>query len=60
MREHEADAGRYARLKERLARDYGLDRRGYTNAKGTFIWAVLGSADRWAQEVGWEPDPTDA
>lgn len=60
MREHETDVDRYVRLKERLARHYGLARRGYTNAKGTFIWAVLGDADRWAQEVGWEPDPIDA
>jgi GrpB-like predicted nucleotidyltransferase (UPF0157 family) len=35
-------------------------RYSYTDAKAPFIWEVLRAADRWSQEVGWEPGPSDA
>ena len=60
MRTHVEDAARYARLKRRLAEQFGYDRSGYTDAKGPFIWEVQYRADRWSQEVGWEPGPSDA
>ncbi|MEZ4708412.1 MAG: GrpB family protein [Caldilineaceae bacterium] len=60
MRTHPADARRYAEVKYALAAQYGYDRQGYTEAKTPFIWEVMQKADRWSQEVGWEPGPTDA
>ncbi len=60
MRAHPIDAGRYAELKCRLARAYRDDRRGYTEGKSSFIWAIMAKADRWSQDIGWQPGPTDA
>ena len=60
MRTHREDAELYARLKRQLAEQYGYDRSGYTDAKDPFIWEVMHRADRWSQEVGWEPGPSDA
>jgi GrpB-like predicted nucleotidyltransferase (UPF0157 family) len=37
MRSHPETAAEYASLKMRLAREYGFDREGYTNAKTAFI-----------------------
>ena len=60
MRTHQEDAARYAELKRRLAAQYGEDRHGYTEAKEPFIWEVMRLADRWSQDVGWEPGTSDA
>lgn len=60
LRAHRAEAGRYQALKYELAARYGEDREGYTTAKGPFIWEVIQLADRWSQEVGWRPGPSDA
>ena len=60
MRTHEEDAQRYAELKHRLAEQYGEDRLGYTDAKCPFIWEIMMKADKWNQETGWEPGPSDA
>jgi GrpB-like predicted nucleotidyltransferase (UPF0157 family) len=60
MRTHEEDAKRYAELKYRLADKYRDDRYSYTNAKGPFIWEIMAAADRWSQETGWHPGPSDA
>ena len=60
MRAHPVDAGRYAELKRCLARQHHDDRQGYTEAKSAFIWAIMAQADRWSQETGWQPPPTDA
>jgi GrpB-like predicted nucleotidyltransferase (UPF0157 family) len=37
LRSHSVDAAEYARLKTRLAHEYGADREGYTNSKTDFI-----------------------
>ncbi len=60
MRTHREDAELYAQLKRQLAKQYGYDRSGYTDAKDPFIWEVIYRADRWSQEIGWEPGPSDA
>jgi GrpB-like predicted nucleotidyltransferase (UPF0157 family) len=59
MRAHADDAKRYARLKRELADKYREHRHSYTEAKMPFIWEIMASADRWSQEVGWEPGPSD-
>lgn len=60
MRVHPVDASRYAELKYALAAQYGHDRQGYTEAKAPFTWEIMRKADRWSQEIGWKPGPTDA
>jgi GrpB-like predicted nucleotidyltransferase (UPF0157 family) len=60
LRTHDGDAARYAALKWDLAERYRQDRIAYTDAKGPFIWVTMAKADAWAQEVGWEPGPSDA
>src|SRR5262245_9328770 len=60
LRAHPDEAQQYAALKRRLAAQYQTDRPGYTDAKGPFTWKLMRRADRWSQEVGWEPGPTDA
>jgi GrpB-like predicted nucleotidyltransferase (UPF0157 family) len=60
MRTHREDAERYADLKYRLAEQYGDDRHGYTEAKAAFTWEVMVKADKWSQNTGWEPGPSEA
>jgi GrpB-like predicted nucleotidyltransferase (UPF0157 family) len=60
LRTHEPDARRYAACKYRLAEQYRDDREGYTTAKSPLIWEIVGQANRWSQEVGWEAGPSDA
>jgi GrpB-like predicted nucleotidyltransferase (UPF0157 family) len=60
MRAHEQDARRYARLKYDLAEKFRDDRSSYTNGKDPFIWEILSKADKWSQEIGWEPGTPDA
>jgi len=60
LRAHAEEARRYESLKYQLAAKYREDRHGYTDAKGPFIWEIMTKADRWSQEVGWEPGSRDA
>ena len=60
MRTHKEDAELYAQLKLQMADQYGYDRSGYTDAKDPFIWEVMYRANRWSQEIGWEPGTSDA
>ncbi len=60
IRAHPHSLERYATLKYSLAEQYGEDRHGYTEAKAPFIWEVMALADRWCQETGWAPGPSDA
>jgi GrpB-like predicted nucleotidyltransferase (UPF0157 family) len=60
LRTHAEEARSYESLKYKLAARYKEDRHGYTDAKAPFIWEVMAKADRWSQEVGWEPGPSDA
>jgi GrpB-like predicted nucleotidyltransferase (UPF0157 family) len=55
-----SEADRYAAIKRSLAARYRDDRHAYTDGKQPFIWEVMGRADRWSQEVGWSPGPSDA
>jgi GrpB-like predicted nucleotidyltransferase (UPF0157 family) len=52
-------AHRYAEFKTDLATRLADDRHGYTDAKRPFIWEVMQAADRWSQETGWQPRPSD-
>ena len=60
LRAHAEDARRYAKVKHHLAEAYRHDRHGYTDAKIPHVWEIMARADRWSQEVGWEPGLTDA
>jgi GrpB-like predicted nucleotidyltransferase (UPF0157 family) len=60
LRSHADDANRYERLKRELAETYREHRHAYTEAKAPFIWETMAKADRWSQEVGWQPPPSDA
>lgn len=59
LRAHPDVASAYAMLKRSLAARFRDDRHGYTDAKNPFIWAVMRRANDWAQEIGWEPGPSD-
>jgi GrpB-like predicted nucleotidyltransferase (UPF0157 family) len=59
MRIHDEDAQAYAKLKYDLAEEYQEDRQRYTESKTPFIWEIMRKADRWSQETGWRPGPTD-
>ncbi|MGH7709905.1 MAG: GrpB family protein [Gemmatimonadaceae bacterium] len=60
LRVHAEEARGFAAMKRQLAERYGSDRIGYTNAKAPAIWDIMIKADRWSQEVGWVPGPSDA
>jgi GrpB-like predicted nucleotidyltransferase (UPF0157 family) len=60
VRAHDDDARRYAAAKHHLAEQYGEDRHGYTEAKAPIIWDIMQKADRWNQETGRVPGPSDA
>ncbi|MBN1581086.1 MAG: GrpB family protein [Anaerolineae bacterium] len=60
MRTHPEDARRYAELKYRLAETYRDDRLAYTESKAPFIWEIMAQANKWSQESGWHPGPSDA
>ena len=59
LRTHPGEAARYEHLKRELAVRYRDDRTAYTEAKDPFIWEVMRRADRWSQETGWAPGPTE-
>lgn len=60
LREHEAEAAWYSRIKTQLAEQFVDDRQGYTNAKGWYLWEIMKKADTWHQETGRIPGPSDA
>ena len=59
MRAHPLDAQRYAELKYGLAAAYRDDRLAYTESKSGFIWAIMAQANKWSQDTGWRPPPSD-
>lgn len=60
LRAYDEEARKYEELKRELAERFRTDRHAYTDAKQPFIWDLMGRADRWSQEVGWVPGPSDA
>lgn len=60
IRTHPQDAQAYVAEKYRLAEECREDRQGYTEAKEPIIWQIMQRADRWSQDVGWSPGPSDA
>lgn len=62
LRTHPEVADEYAQLKMALAKQYDRpqDREAYTDAKDPFIWKVMLQANKWAQQTGWIPGPSDA
>jgi GrpB-like predicted nucleotidyltransferase (UPF0157 family) len=61
LRSHPGHSSKYAAVKHSLATRFSLpgQRQDYVDAKAPFIWETIRLADRWAQEVGWEPPPSD-
>ena len=59
LRVDQRSASEYAALKRDLAQRYGHDRQAYTDAKAPFCWKIIQRADTWAQQIGWEPGPSD-
>jgi len=59
LRAHDEDAAWYGTIKRDLAEQYRDDRGGYTAAKTPYLWEIMQKADRWAQETGWAPGPSD-
>jgi GrpB-like predicted nucleotidyltransferase (UPF0157 family) len=60
LRTHPDSCATYAAVKHSLAHLLVSDRTAYVDGKEPFIWDTLRQADRWAQNTGWEPGPTDA
>jgi GrpB-like predicted nucleotidyltransferase (UPF0157 family) len=60
LRVDQTSADEYESIKRALARQYGSDRHGYTDAKAAICWKIIQRADEWAQQTGWQPGPTDA
>jgi GrpB-like predicted nucleotidyltransferase (UPF0157 family) len=62
LRNHPDIAYQYAQLKIELAQQHAHvnDHVAYTEAKDPFIWQVIARADKWAQQIGWVPEPSDA
>lgn len=60
LRSHDEARYQYESTKRDLAVQFRLERDKYSAAKHSVIWQILGMADRWAAETGWEPGPTDA
>jgi GrpB-like predicted nucleotidyltransferase (UPF0157 family) len=60
LRAHAEEARGYATPKYQLAAMCREDRHGYTDAKAPFISEIMMKADRWSQEIGWEPGAPDA
>jgi GrpB-like predicted nucleotidyltransferase (UPF0157 family) len=62
LRTHSDIAYQYAQLKIELAQQYAHanDHTAYTEAKDPFIWQVIALADKWTQQIGWVPEPSDA
>jgi len=59
LRCHPEDQAAYVSLKYESAEQFRNDRKGYTASKSPLIWSILFKADRWAQEIGWQPGPSD-
>jgi len=59
MRSHPDEASRYGEVKRGLAKRYGDDRYGYTGGKAPYLWEIMARADRWSQDSGWKPGPSD-
>jgi len=59
LRAHPDAARDYATVKYQLAAQFADDRHGYTDAKIPFTWDVMQQADRWSQQTGWQPGPSD-
>jgi GrpB-like predicted nucleotidyltransferase (UPF0157 family) len=60
LRAHDEAAAGYEAEKRALAETFRHDRGVYTDAKDPIVWHLVRRADRWAQEIGWLPGPTDA
>ena len=60
LRQHRQSADEYENVKRQLAEQFPHDGLAYTNAKGSICWKIIHRADEWAQQIGWEPGPSDA
>jgi GrpB-like predicted nucleotidyltransferase (UPF0157 family) len=55
LRSHPNEADRYAQAKRDAVRCWADDGWGYTDAKSEVILDILGVAEVWATEEGWQP-----
>lgn len=62
MRQHPTDCMKYAAIKYQLAEKFANphERPLYVEAKEPIIWEIMRKADRWSQEIGWQPGESDA
>ncbi|MFI5735587.1 GrpB family protein [Kribbella sp. NPDC051587] len=60
LRTHPEAVLEYAALKRELADRFRDDRAAYGAAKVPWFWEAIQRADAWAQQTGWEPEPSDA
>jgi GrpB-like predicted nucleotidyltransferase (UPF0157 family) len=60
LRTHDDTAKSYAEVKRRCAALHPHDGDAYTDAKCDHIWKIIRDADDWAQQIGWQPGPSDA
>ncbi|WP_101787244.1 GrpB family protein [Nonomuraea indica] len=60
LRAHPAAAAEFAQAKRRCANQVRDDRQQYVSAKEPFVWDIVRRADTWAQNIGWQPGPSDA
>ncbi|KAA2301255.1 GrpB family protein, partial [Clostridioides difficile] len=51
---------KYAEEKHRLMSLYKDQRPKYVEGKGPTVWSILQRAHRWSQEIGWQPEKSDA
>jgi GrpB-like predicted nucleotidyltransferase (UPF0157 family) len=60
LRCHPDDAHAYEENKFDLSFAHRDSRLDYLNGKGPLIWEIIMRANRWSQQTGWHPGPSDA
>ncbi|WP_337100081.1 GrpB family protein [Paenibacillus sp. YIM B09110] len=59
LREHEFERNEYARVKFDLADQYRDQRERYVDGKTEIVWNIMLKANKWSQEIGWQPSKSD-
>lgn len=59
LREHPEDAKVYEDNKHELSLVHKENSLNYVDGKGPLIWQIIMRANRWSQQTGWHPGPSD-